>query len=176
MLGSKSASTPMDVSLRLQQQDGMSNVDSTEYMRLIGKLIYLTTTRPDITFVVQQLSQYMTSLSQTCYQAVIRVLRYLNKASRKSLYFPRNSEVKLTGFTYADWATCKDSRSSISRYCFFLVYSLISWKSKKQVIVAKSSSKAEYRALVSRTCELQWLVYLFSDLHISFKHTPFVVL
>lgn len=76
------------------------------------------------------------------------------------------------GFAYADWGGCPDSRKSISGYCFFLGESLVSWKSKKQQTVARSSSEAEYRALAAATCELQWLSYLMSDLKVECLKQP----
>ena len=82
--------------------------------------------------------------------------------------FPRDSHVQLLGFSVADWGGCPDSRKSVTGYCFFLGKSLVSWKSKKQTTVSRSSSKAEYRALASTTCELQWLSYLLQDLKIFY--------
>lgn len=74
----------------------------------------------------------------------------------------------LKAFSDLDWATCPDSRKSVTGYCMFIDDSLISWKSKKQPTVSKSTSEAEYRALASITCELQWLTYLLNELHIPF--------
>jgi hypothetical protein len=78
----------------------------------------------------------------------------------------------LQGFTDADWAGCLDTRRSISGQCFFLGSSMISWRTKKQITVSRSSSEAEYRALASATCELQWILYLLRDLHISCSKLP----
>ncbi|PNY13553.1 hypothetical protein L195_g010210 [Trifolium pratense] len=79
---------------------------------------------------------------------------------------------KLMGFSDVDWGGCPDSRRSITGYCFFIGQSLICWKSKKQLIVSKSSSEAEYRALASATCELQWLSYLLRDLQVHTDKLP----
>lgn len=126
MLECKPISTPMDYNLRLKQDD--------------GRLLYLTTTSLDITYLVQQLSQFMARPTQKHQSEAIRILIYLNKAPREGLIFPRKSQLLLSGFSGADWGTCNDTRRSISRNCLFLGNSLISWKTKKQSIVAKSIS------------------------------------
>jgi hypothetical protein len=81
--------------------------------------------------------------------------------------FPRSSAIQILGFADADWANCVDTRRSTSGYCFFLGNSLISWRSKKQNTVSRSSTEAEYRALSFASCELQWLLYLLKDLHVD---------
>jgi hypothetical protein len=142
------------------------------YRRLIGRLIYLANTRPDITFATQQLSQFLTSPTEKHYLAATRILRYLKKCPGQGLFFPRQSSLFLSGFSDADWAGCLDSRKSISGQCFFLGSSLISWRTKKQITISRSSSEAEYRALGAATCELQWLLYLLTDLHVSTVKLP----
>jgi len=92
--------------------------------------------------------------------------------SNKGLFFPRSSSLTLQGFSDADWAGCIDIRKSISGQCFFLGSSLISWRTKKQITISRSSSEVEYRALASATCELQWLLYILRDLHVSCSKLP----
>jgi len=86
----------------------------------------------------------------------------------KDCFFPTESSLHLKAFSDSDWASCLTTRHSVTGFCIFLGSSLVSWRSKKQTTVSRSSSKAEYRALASTTCELQWLTYLLQDLQISF--------
>jgi len=101
------------------------------------------------------------------YKAPCRVIRYLKQNPSLGLFFPKQSELQLLGYVDADWAGCIDSRRLTIDFVFFLGLSLISWRAKKQLIVFKSSSEAEYRALSTATCELQWLLYLLKDLQIK---------
>jgi len=119
LMGCKPSSTPMDDSLRLHQDSSEPLVDPLSYRRLIGRLIYLTNTRPDITFATQPLSQFMVAPTQMHLQATFKVICYLKGCHRKGLFFSRKSSTQLFGFNDADWATCVDTRRSITDYCFF---------------------------------------------------------
>jgi hypothetical protein len=172
LLGSKPAVTPLDTSIKLHSNAGTPYHDVSRYRRLVGKLLYLNTTRPDISFATQQLSQFMHAPTTVHFNAACRVIRYLKNNPGQGMLFSRDSELQLVGYSDADWAGCMDTRKSISGYCFFIGKSLISWRAKKQATVSRSSSEAEYRALSSATCELQWLLYLFKDLHIQLPKLP----
>jgi len=154
LLGCKPCSRPMDNS-RIHQDDSELHTDVLLYRRLVGSLLYLTTTHPDISFATQQLSQFMSKSTRSHLIAAMRFLKYLKGCPGRGVFFPRDSQIQLTGFSDANWGTCIDSRRSITGYCFFIGSSLISWKIKKQNTVSKSSSETEYRALASTTCELQ---------------------
>jgi hypothetical protein len=171
-IGSKPVSTPSDPSIKLHSDSSSPFSDVPAYRRLIGRLIYLNNTRPDITFITQQLSQFLSNPTIIHHNPALRTLRYLKGCPGKGLFFPRHSSLSLQGFTDADWAGCLDTRKSISGHCFFLGNSLISWRTKKQTTVSRSSSEAEYRALASATCELQWILYLLHDLHITCSKLP----
>ncbi|XP_020233066.1 uncharacterized protein LOC109813314 [Cajanus cajan] len=153
LIGCKTTSTPMDDSLRLHQDSSEPLADPLSYIWLVGRLIYLTSTRPDIVFTTQQLSQFMVAPTQTHFQAALRVIRYLKGCPGKGLFFSHQSSTNLLGFSDADWAMCVDTRRSITGYCFFIGNSLVSWKAKKQSTVSRSSVEAEYMALASATCE-----------------------
>ena len=173
-LESKPASTPSGPSSKLHQDNSAPYEDIASYRRLVGRLLYLNTTRPDITFITQQLSQFLTKPTHAHHSVAIRVLRYLKSCPGKGLFFPRDFELQLLGFSDADWAGCIDSSRLVSDQCFFLGRSLILWRTKKQLIVARSSLEAEYRALAAATCELQWLLYLMQDLKIVCNKLPVI--
>ncbi|KAK2399633.1 putative mitochondrial protein [Trifolium repens] len=174
LLGSKPASTPLDPSVKLHNDDGKIFEDISLYRRLVGKLLYLTNTRPDIAYATQQLSQFLHKPTMTHYKAACRVIRYLKHNPGRGLMFNRNSDIQILGYSDADWAGCLDTRRSTSGYCFFIGSSLVSWKAKKQLTISKSSSEAEYRALSTATCELMWLQYLLKDLHIECNKLPVI--
>ncbi|KAG8500117.1 hypothetical protein CXB51_003559 [Gossypium anomalum] len=140
--------------------------DNTLFRKLIGRLLYLVSTRPDIAFAIQQLSQFLDQPTVTHLQAAHRVLRYLNGCPASGLFFSATSSPLLKAFSDSDWAGCPVTRRSVTGYCLFYGDSLISWKAKKQTTVSRSSSEAEYRALGSTACEIQWLRSLLRDLHL----------
>jgi len=166
LLGFKSSNTPMDPQIKLNSKESHLLEDIFIFRRLIGQLIYLTNTRPDIHFVVNHLSQFLSASTMTHYQAVLRVLRYLKGNPGWGFFFPSDSLLQLKDFHDLDWASCLETYRSVNSFCMFLGDSLISWRSKKQHTISRFSSEAEYRALASATCEIQRLSYLLRDLHI----------
>ncbi|CAL0330266.1 unnamed protein product [Lupinus luteus] len=158
-LGAKPASTPMEYNNNLHSQSGSPLPDDSSYRKLIGKLLYLTSTRPDISYVVGSLSQFLSSPTNLHYKAATRILRYLKHSSGQGIFFPAQNTTAIQGYSDSDWAKCIDTRKSITGWCFFLGNALISWKRKKQNIVSRSSSEAEYRALAMAVCEAQWLLF-----------------
>ncbi|XP_061338805.1 uncharacterized mitochondrial protein AtMg00810-like [Gastrolobium bilobum] len=166
LLAAKPAFTPIDAASKLSRSTGAPLPDASSYRRLIGRLLYLTTTRPDIAFSVQQLSQFVSAPTDTHLLAAPRVLQYIKRSPSAGLFFPSTSSLTLSGYSDSDWACCPDTRRSITSHCIFLGSTLVSRKSKKQTTVSRSSCEAEYRALASLTCELQWMSYLLQDLHL----------
>lgn len=139
----------------------------TSYRELIGRLLYLTITRPDITFAVHRLSQFLSAPTDVHLHAAHHVLRYLKSNPGQGLFYPADSDLCLNAFTDADWATCLDTRRSVTGFCIYLGLSLISWKSKKHHTLSRSSTEAEYRSMALTTCELLWLQQLLNDLHVT---------
>ncbi|XP_019176090.1 PREDICTED: uncharacterized protein LOC109171519 [Ipomoea nil] len=148
-LDAKPAHTPINTGQKLTNSEGTILDQPEIYRRLVGKLLYLTNTRPGISYAVQQLSQFVDKSRDTHLVAAHRVLRYLKGSPGKGLFYPTNSRIRLQGFSDSDWVSCAETRKSVTGYCIYLGESLISWKTKKQVIVSRSSFEAEYRALSS---------------------------
>lgn len=174
LLGCKPAKVPMDPNLKLSLESGDLLENPTSYRRLIGRLLYLAATRPDLSYAVNRLSQFLASPRKPHMHAAMRILQYVKQSPGQGLFFPRGSSIQLKGFADSDWAACPDTRRSISGFCIFLGSSLISWKSKKQSIVSRSSAEAEYRSMANAVCELTWLSALLCDLGV--KPTPPTVL
>ncbi|KAJ9541490.1 LOW QUALITY PROTEIN: hypothetical protein OSB04_027996 [Centaurea solstitialis] len=160
----KVASTPLEYNLHLTPSAGTPLQDPTRYRQLVGSLVYLTVTRPDIAYAVHTVSQFMAAPRSDHYAAVLRILRYLKGTMFHGLYFSSTSSLVLRGFSDADWDSDMTDRRSTTGYCFFLGDSLISWRSKKQSLTARSSTEAEYRALADTSQELIWLRWLLSDM------------
>ncbi|XP_062100498.1 uncharacterized protein LOC133806407 [Humulus lupulus] len=154
-LGSKAASTPMEPNLKLSKDCGVPVHDPNTYRRLIRKMIYLTITMPDISYAVNQLSQFLVDLRQPHLHAAHCLLHYLKATPGQGLFFPSSTNTttvpQITAFADAEWGSCVDPRRSISGYCVFLGNALVSWKSKKQITVSRSSAGAEYRAMANTT-------------------------
>ncbi|XP_019190736.1 PREDICTED: uncharacterized protein LOC109185208 [Ipomoea nil] len=166
-LDSKPVSTPMVSGHRLDKDGGEAVTDVASYRRLIVHLLYLTATRPEISFAVQQLSQFVDSPTNGHMSSTHRVLRYIKATPGQGIFYPQNGDMQLNVFSDSDWATCSTTRKSITSFCVFLDSALISWRSKKQATVSRSSSEAEYRALAAVVCEVQWLNYLLKDLQVE---------
>ncbi|XP_031266905.1 uncharacterized protein LOC116125303 [Pistacia vera] len=167
MLGCKPLKLPIDQHFKISKSEGTPLLDPSIFRRLIGRLLYLTITQPDIFFVVQLLSQFMDQPSSSHLAVAYRILRYIKSAPAQGLLLSSTSQLQLQAYCDSDWASCPDSRRSTTRYCVFLGQSLISWKTKKQSVVSRSSAEAEYRSMAATCSELTWLRFILQDLGIS---------
>ncbi|KAK0588253.1 hypothetical protein LWI29_036741 [Acer saccharum] len=165
MLESKPVSTPLSLAESLKLNDGSAPTDSTQYRQVLGSLQYLSLTRPDVSFAVNKLSQFMHRPTTTHWNAVKRVLRYLKGTLDHGLFLSRSSPLRLHA---------SDDRRSTSAYVVFLGSTPISWCSKKQHTVARSSTEAEYRAIASATAELNWVSHLLHELRFQCPDVPVV--
>jgi len=121
----------MDPQIKLHPKESPLLEDISMYRRLIGQLIYLTNTRPDICFVINHLSQFLSAPTMTHYQATLRVLHYHKANPSRGIFFHDDSPLQLKGFCDSDWPSCLETRRSVTCFCIFLGDSLISWRSKK---------------------------------------------
>jgi hypothetical protein len=128
--------TPTELYARLNFHDGEPLRDFTLYRHLVCSLVYLTVTRHDISYVVHQVSQFMAAPRFTHFSAVLHILRYLKGTLFHGLYFSSQSPLQLHAYTDADWAGDPTDHRSTTSFCFLLGTSLISWRSKKQCVVA----------------------------------------
>ncbi|XP_059590837.1 retrovirus-related Pol polyprotein from transposon RE1 isoform X2 [Vitis vinifera] len=164
MLGCKPIETPMDSQKKLGIEKESTPVDRGRYQRLVGRLIYLSHTRPDIGFAVSAVSQFMHSPTEEHMEAVYRILRYLKMTPGKGLFFRKTENRDTEVYSDADWAGNIIDRRSTSGYCSFVWGNLVTWRSKKQSVVARSSAEAEYRALAQGICEGIWIKRVLSEL------------
>ncbi|PKU87110.1 Retrovirus-related Pol polyprotein from transposon TNT 1-94 [Dendrobium catenatum] len=165
MTNAKPVTNPISCKVVLKNNSQEPFQDPQLYRHLIGSLQYLTLTRPDIQFSVHQLCQHMHRPLNIHYEALKRLLRYIQGTSNTGIPLHKD-KLLLRGYVDADWASNNQDRKSISGYCNFLGASLISWQVKKQNTVARSSTEAEYRALATEAAEVIWLRRLLEELNI----------
>ena len=109
-------------------------------------------------------SQFLQSPCDSHWDAAVRILRYVKGTPGQGVLYENKGHTQIVGYSDVDWAGSPTNRRSTSRYCVFIRGNLISWKSKKQDVVARSSAEAEYRAMALATCELIWLKHLLQEL------------
>ncbi|KAL0745946.1 hypothetical protein Bca101_101540 [Brassica carinata] len=173
--GGKTARMPMEDGYKVPREgeieDSKPYQDPKLYRTLVGKLIYLTITRPDICFAVNQVSQHMQVPKEHHWRMVERILMYLNGSPDQGVWMGCNGSTKVVGYCDADWAGDRADRRSTTGYCTFIGGNLVTWKSKKQKVVSCSSAEAEYRAMLKLTNELVWIKGILKHLEID-QATP----
>jgi hypothetical protein len=142
--------------------------DVHHFQRLVGKLIYLTVTRPDMSFAIGQISKFIHSPRTPHLDVIDRILRYLKRNLDKRIWMKNNNTNAICGYSDTDWAWSFHKKSTIG-FCAFVGRNLVTWKSKKQNIVARSSAEAEYRAMTSTASELTWIKQVLANLNIKTK-------
>ena len=157
----KPVSTPADLNVKLQKEDGVSRpVDTVTYQSIVGSLLHAAiTTRPDIAQAVGVVSKFCANPTQSHLTAAKRILRYLKGTVYLGLSYKKCADGNLIGYSDADWAGDVDDRHSTSGNVFLLAKGAVSWLSKKQATVALSTAEAEYVALSAATQEAIWLTH-----------------
>ncbi|KAK9670382.1 hypothetical protein RND81_13G197900 [Saponaria officinalis] len=163
----KPAKFPLPRGLKLSLDEGELFPHPDLYRRLVGRLLYLNLTRPDITYGVQQLSQFLSTPRVLHYNAALHLVIYLRGSVNIGLFYASDIDFILTAFCDADWGSCSFTGRSLTGYCVFLGSSLISWKTKKQVTVSKSSAESEYRSMSHTSRKIVWLNELLQELYIQ---------
>ncbi|XP_058187678.1 uncharacterized mitochondrial protein AtMg00810-like [Rhododendron vialii] len=164
----KNIDTPIELHVKFSDSDGVPLADPTEYRELVGSLVYLTVTRPDIAYAVHIVSQFVCAPQSTHWAALLRILRYVRGTMFQCLFLSSSSsDLILRAYADADWAGDISDRKSTYGFCVFLGDSLISWKSKKQSVIARFTAEAEYRAMAHATSEVVWLRWLLSDMGVT---------
>nr|XP_020191079.1 uncharacterized mitochondrial protein AtMg00810-like [Aegilops tauschii subsp. strangulata] len=161
----KPSSTPIDTKGKLPQADDPRVDDPSAYHSIAGALQYLTITRPELAYAVQQICLHMHDPCDCHQNLVKRVLRYVRGTPSLGLHLRASSTLDLRAFTDADWAGCPDTRRSTSGFYIYLGDTLVSWSSKRQVVVSRSSAEAEYRGVANAVAECVWLRQLRGKLH-----------
>nr|GEU68817.1 hypothetical protein [Tanacetum cinerariifolium] len=144
-------------------------IDPSHYRGMIGTLLYLTSSRPDLQFAIFMCTRYQARPTEKHLHAIKRIFRYLRGIVNRSLWYPKDSSVTLTAFADADHAGCQDTRRSTSGSLQFLGDRLISWSSKRQKSAAISSTKAEYIAFPGCCAQILWMRSQLTDYGIGFN-------
>lgn len=174
MTGCSSMNTPMMSTEKLSRNGTDFFSNPTQYRSIVGALQYITLTRPDIAFSVNKVCQFLSSPLESHWKAVKRILRYLSGSIYMGLLLqaaPSTAPFSVRVYCDSDWASDIDDRRSTSGACLYLGPNLVSWNSKKQTLVARSSAEAEYRGIANATAELLWVQSLLTELRVPFQ-TP----
>ena len=167
MARAKPTHTPLCTSTPLQLVDGSAQANSKMFRSIIGTLQYITLTRPDLSFSINKLSQFMQQPTQIHFQQLKRVMRYLKLTINYGLKLKKPAHLKLQAFSDADWGGNLDDRTSTSAFIIYFGGNPVSWLSKRQRTVARSSTEAEYRSVATAAAEVMWLTNLLSELHVK---------
>jgi hypothetical protein len=161
--------TPMVCGCKLSKDDTTPEVDQRLYRSMIGSLLYITITRPDIMHVVGMVGRFQAAPKQSHLVAVKRIFKYLKGTLSYGLWYPRNQNFQLMTYSDADWANYVDERKSTSGGAFFLGDSLVAWLSKKQSSIALSTTEAEYIAAAACCTQVIWMIQALVDLKVTYE-------
>lgn len=153
--------------LLIPSGDHLPNREASQYRRLVGRFIYLTITRPDISYSVHILSHFLAKPHTDHMHAALKLAHYLKQSPGQVILYPSCNDLSLAAYTDSDWGGCRLTRHFLTGFCITLGNSLSSWKCKTQSTASRSSAEAEYRAMADTCCELTWLLALFRELQVT---------
>ncbi|RVW95890.1 Retrovirus-related Pol polyprotein from transposon RE1 [Vitis vinifera] len=154
---------PMVPNVQLMPNDGDPFYNPERYRRVVGKLNYLTVTRPDIAYAVSVVSQFTSAPTVKHWAALEQILCYLKKALGLGILYSSQGHTRIECFSDADWVGSKFDRRSTTGYYVFFGGNLVAWKSKKRSVVSRSSAESESRAMAQATCEIIWIHQLLCE-------------
>ena len=163
----KPAGFPMDKRHGVSLAKGSPLPDPERYRRLVGRLVYLAATRPDLTYSIHILTQFMQKLDNAHWDGGMHVVRYLKCTLGEGIMLREPPPLHITGWSDSDWEGCPVTQRSLTGWLVQLGTSIISWKTKKQGTVALSSTEAEYRPMTEAVKELKWIKGLLRDFGID---------
>ncbi|GJR59539.1 hypothetical protein Tco_1501701 [Tanacetum coccineum] len=172
MESSDPVDTPMVEKSKLDEDTQRKSVDLTHYRGMVGTLMYLTTNRPDLTFIVSMCARYQAKPTENHLHAIKRIFKYLRGTVNRGLWYPKDSSIALTAYADADHAGCQDTRRSTSGCMQLLGDRLVSWSSKRQKSAVISSTKAEYIALSCFCAQILWMRSQLTDYGLGFNKIP----
>ena len=168
----KPKSTPMNQNSKLTSDESGKSVDITKYRGMIGSLLYLTSSRPDIMYSVCVCARFQANPKESHLNAVKRIFKYLSGTITLGLFYPITNTFDLVGYSDADYAGSQTDRKSTSGVCAYLGQSLVSWQSKKQTSVALSTAEGEYLAAGSCCSQILWMIQTLRDYQIKTGKVP----
>jgi hypothetical protein len=152
--------------LSLQGGEPLELNDSTQYRSIVGALQYLTLTRPDISFAVNKVCQFLHSSTTMHREAIKQILRYLQGSTKLGIKIYRSNSLLISAYSDVDWAGCTVDRRSTGGYAIYLGSNLVSWSARKQATMSRSSTESEYKALANATAEIMWIQTFLYELKI----------
>ncbi|RDX81341.1 Copia protein, partial [Mucuna pruriens] len=167
-MGCKTSGVPIEQNHMIRCEESPIK-EKSQYQRLVGKLVYLSHTRPDIVYAISVVSQFMHDPRERHLQAVERILQHLKVSLGKGLLFRKEGTSSMEIYTDADYAGPVVDRRYTSRYCMFLGGMLVTWRSKEKNVVARSSAEVEFRTLAQGICEGLWMKIIFDDLKVKYE-------
>jgi histone deacetylase 1/2 len=174
LLKCKPVTTPMSATTKLFQLDSplLGSDDATDYRSIVGGLQYLTMTRPDISFSVNRVCQFLHSPTEEHLAAVKRILRFVKHTIGHGLLLRPSTSPAISAFSDADWAGDVDDRRSTGGFAVFYGGNLVAWSARKQATVSRSSTEAEYKAVANATAEVIWIEALLKELGVRQQSPP----